>query len=697
MKPSRPAAGPAGPPPLASYRLRILFRGVFLLLAVATIALAIVLLQDEKERSYSNHERELRKSHADILAQLRQPAGMLGLLNPGPYRTAPTQPLVLPFAALDFKDINAVFQAADQAGCYVRYAGDSRLCVGVGAAAKSAGYLYVVGSFRESELVTYDPATPDPQAAHRLVVRVETNGQGQAWTVRIDRLSPPDESPVRGRLAAFDTADPAAGARPLRDFVGSLWQAGGCAGPGALPDCERRVFYAMKLPVKAWRERPAKMRAGWPPADLHRAGVDVTVYAPSGEVRFDSRSAAAQAPAALGLAQQTLREGETLTIARQDLPEPAVHISGPQAGGGQGSPLLLRLVSGLPVKSPPRMIELSDTLATPAGSYEVRLVGDTRAIDAGLGAIATRISWYVAAMLGAIALAWVAIEASLIHRIVALSRRAEVVSRDVRKKARGGERIAQLDVSDLRGSDELGILAGGLADLLERVKDDVEREELRARQEREMLEAVGHEILSPLQSLMLMFPEATEPGRYVHRMRQAVAALYGQASPREALQAARLKLAPLDLDKFLFNVASNAAFEKIEGVRYERLGRSVWVQADEYSLEDVVMHILRNADRHRQPGTPITFSLSTSARQARARIHNVGPAVRDNQLDRIFEYGVRDVDLDGGSGDSVGRRGQGLFVARTYMAKMGGTVTAKNEDAGVAFYLELPLQADARG
>ena len=58
---------------------------------------------------------------------------------------------------------------------------------------------------------------------------------------------------------------------------------------------------------------------------------------------------------------------------------------------------------------------------------------------------------------------------------------------------------------------------------------------------------------------------------------------------------------------------------------------------------------------------------------------------------------MRDVDLDGGSGDSVGRRGQGLFVARTYMAKMGGTVTAKNEDAGVAFYLELPLQADARG
>ena len=36
---------------LASFRRRILFRAVFLLLAIATLALAVVLLQDEKQRS----------------------------------------------------------------------------------------------------------------------------------------------------------------------------------------------------------------------------------------------------------------------------------------------------------------------------------------------------------------------------------------------------------------------------------------------------------------------------------------------------------------------------------------------------------------------------------------------------------------------------------------------------------------------
>lgn len=36
-----------------------------------------------------------------------------------------------------------------------------------------------------------------------------------------------------------------------------------------------------------------------------------------------------------------------------------------------------------------------------------------------------------------------------------------------------------------------------------------------------------------------------------------------------------------------------------------------------------------------------------------------------------------------------GQRGQGLFVARTYMSKMGGTIEARNEDSGVTMVLTL--------
>ena len=199
-----------------------------------------------------------------------------------------------------------------------------------------------------------------------------------------------------------------------------------------------------------------------------------------------------------------------------------------------------------------------------------------------------------------------------------------------------------------------------------------------------MLQAVGHEILSPLQSLMVLHPNADDAGhRYVQRMQQAVKVLYGQASPSEALAAATVDVATLDLDAFLAQVASNAHFAGIADVTYEAHGEPVQVRADEFALEDVVTHVLRNADRHRTPDTPIAITLSVAAKMATIAIHNEGPAIDPWLIDRIFEYGVSDA-------GQAGHRGQGLFVVRTYLAKMGGTVRARNDAGGVTFELALP-------
>jgi two-component system OmpR family sensor kinase len=102
-----------------------------------------------------------------------------------------------------------------------------------------------------------------------------------------------------------------------------------------------------------------------------------------------------------------------------------------------------------------------------------------------------------------------------------------------------------------------------------------------------------------------------------------------------------------------------------------------------------VTHVLRNADRHRRPGTAVTLSLSLRDAQAVIGMDNEGPAIPDALLERIFDYGVSDA----APAEGAQRRGQGLFVARTYMAKMGGTVRALNRPGGVRFELFLPLAA----
>ena len=66
---------------LPAFRLRILVRGVLLLLAVATVALSVVLLKEEKERAWQSYQHGFERSQSEVMARLRHPAGQLALLN----------------------------------------------------------------------------------------------------------------------------------------------------------------------------------------------------------------------------------------------------------------------------------------------------------------------------------------------------------------------------------------------------------------------------------------------------------------------------------------------------------------------------------------------------------------------------------------------------------------------------------------
>ena len=681
---------------LASFRRRILFRGVFLLLAVATIALALVLLKEEKERGYQNYALGFGKTQAEVLARLRHPAGLLAMLNPAAQgEVTPLRPLMLPYGALDFDDQNKAQQAVEMAGCSVRYPDGNSICAAIGNNPYAGGFVYLVGNFAAGELVPRERGGLDLDAVHRAVVSLTVRGQTTTWVAPFEALSEPGAPLVRGRLTGFeDTGEPtlASGAKPVRDFRGWLWQSGRCIDAAAsLPECPRRAFFSIRLPVEAFREALfAGPRPVWPPADLDTIRVHMRMLAPGpAKPLFDSNAPGAVAPPSLDDLRQALLPGETLRIQKVGAAKrPPLVLKGEEQAE-LTSPLIARLIRQLPVEGAALPPPAREVIATPLGRYEVTLEGDARGIERALSVVATRVSWYVGAMLAAIALAWLVIEVGLIRRITVLTKRAAAVSYNV-QDSKADQRIGQIDVSDLRGSDELGILAGGLSDLLQRVKDDVQREQSRAQQEREMLQAVGHEILSPLQSLMVLHPNAQDPAhRYVQRMQQAVKVLYGQASPSEALQSAQLEVGTLDLDDFLHHVAGNAHFAGIENVQYQRTGSPVVVRADEFSLEDVVTHVLRNADRHRTPDTPITMELRAGEPGiAQVRIHNQGEAIDAALLERVFEYGVSGAGATGQT-PATGRHGQGLFVARTYMSKMGGAIEARNENGGVTLVLTL--------
>ncbi|MCT6721167.1 HAMP domain-containing sensor histidine kinase [Acidovorax sp. K2F] len=701
---------------LPAFRLRILVRGVFVLLALATVALSVVVLKDEKERAWQAYQHGFVRSQAEVMARLRHPSGQLALLNASHLGqgVTPLAPLLLPYAAIDFDDPQKSQQAVEMAGCSVQYPDGASVCAAIGNNPYAGGFIYLVGGFYAGELIPRERGALVPAEAHRARITLDMRGTTYRWIAPYEAMPPQGSAAVRGRLTGFvDNGTPQldARARPVRDFRGWLWQNGQCrdlpppsaSSPAgeATTDCLRRTHYSIRLPVELFREALFRKdeRLVWPPEDLGQMRVRVEMLAPGEDTKplFDSDAPGAQLAASLGDLSRSLLPGERVQIRKLGSDEAsAITLKGVEVQADPSAPWLLRLIRWLPLEAAgvgpaaatPAAPTALDILDTPTGNYVVNFTGHLRGVEQGLAAVATRLSWYLGAMLGAIALAWLVVEVGLIRRVTALTRRAAAVSYNV-QPGHTGPRLGGLDVSDLRGSDELGILAGGLADLLQRVKDDLQREQLRAQQERDMWHAVGHEIMSPLQSLMALNGPQDPGHRYVQRMQQAIHVLYGTASPAEALQAADVPEGRLDLDAFLRNVADNAHFAGILDVVYD-LGPShpgpVIVRADEFALEDVVTHILRNADRYRPTGSPIRLTLTASESTASATLHNQGSTIADELLERIFELGVSDPASPTPLGEGE-HRGQGLFVAKTYMAKMGGTINARNTSDGVAFIL----------
>ncbi|MEO8307325.1 MAG: HAMP domain-containing sensor histidine kinase [Pseudomonadota bacterium] len=673
------------------FRLRIFFRGAFLLLTLATVALVLSELREEKQQSYRSYSEVFHKNVEQIAAKLRHPTGQLALLNPASVGDtgAALRPLLLPFAAIDFDDKAKAQQAVEMAGCLVQYPDHAQLCVAVGNNPFLGGFIYTVGEFAGGTLVEHQRGETDLTLAHRLRVEVVMRGETYRWIAPLESAVPTRSASVQGRLTGFaedEQGQPAK--RPNREFRGWLWQDSRCLEEAAAEttpeECRRRTFFSVRLPVALINEALLKSpRLEWPPADLAQIKVHLQVYAPgTGKPLFDSDEFGATVPFALTDLRAQLPAGETLTIRKAGATADLVSLRGVEDDSTRPSLLLSRLVGWLPIEDASKPLADSRVVSTAMGDYELHVIGDTRSVDRNIGRVAARMLWFVTAMLVAILITWLAIEARIIRRITLLTRRAAAV----KKSVHGSEGLA-LDLSDLQGRDELGLLASVLAQLLQRINEDAKREQIRADQEKDLLHAVGHEILSPLQSLLALHEAPNDPSlRYIRRMQQAVRLLYGSATPTEAILSAALQVSTLDVEAFLRHVADNAIHAGIRNVQFESSAGPLIVKADAYSLEDVITHVLTNADRYRLPGTPVRITLQRTATAVQVHLYNQGPRIPDGLLNRIFEYGVSD------AGDSNhGNRGQGLFVARTYMAKMGGTIEAHNLPEGVEIVLSLAI------
>jgi signal transduction histidine kinase len=249
--------------------------------------------------------------------------------------------------------------------------------------------------------------------------------------------------------------------------------------------------------------------------------------------------------------------------------------------------------------------------------------------------------------------------------------------------------------------DEIGALARTFAVLLKRTRSrsamitrrtkeeaQARSEEMRLAQENvkareSILAAIGHEIKSPLQSLLIKIPECSEERSFVARMQRAVSALSEATSIEAAFENGTYSIKRDDIAWFLFRLAKNYS-EQMQKVAYSGPKSKVYALFDAIALDTVCGHVLDNAIQRRAPNSEIQIALQQSEIGVNIEIFNYGEHISVDDLEKIFDLGYST------RGQST-NQGLGLFVSRIFVVLgMKGKIRAENRPGGVAIVIALP-------
>jgi signal transduction histidine kinase len=246
-----------------------------------------------------------------------------------------------------------------------------------------------------------------------------------------------------------------------------------------------------------------------------------------------------------------------------------------------------------------------------------------------------------------------------------------------------------LRVPEPQADDEIRHLALVLNRMLERIETSV------ARQRRFIADA-GHELRSPLATLITMAEVAdANPETF------KVAELAGDVAEQgrrmallvdDLLVLARVDEAHLELDREWFDLAALAR-DVVAATRSDRIGVNVEqllpvpVFGDHKRIGQAVRNLVDNACRHARSTVVVETSLSEGA--ATLTVADDGPGIPDEDRERVFERFVR---LDDARSRDIGGTGLGLSVALGIVRAHGGEILVEDSAGlgGAEFVVRLP-------
>lgn len=116
----------------------------------------------------------------------------------------------------------------------------------------------------------------------------------------------------------------------------------------------------------------------------------------------------------------------------------------------------------------------------------------------------------------------------------------------------------------------------------------------------------------------------------------------------------------------------------------------IFVEADGLLVEQLLVNLLDNADKHTPPGTPISVSVKTAGTRVEITVADRGPGLEPGAEQKVFEKFFRG---DVRSPDARRGVGLGLAICKAIAEAHGGSIKARNrEGGGAAFVVSFPTR-----
>ncbi len=289
----------------------------------------------------------------------------------------------------------------------------------------------------------------------------------------------------------------------------------------------------------------------------------------------------------------------------------------------------------------------------------------------------------------------------------ALARRLTQPLEQMAHAARGiGEESLDARIAVAAPDAEIQDVTQVLNEMLERLQAAFDAQQALINSQRRFVADASHELRSPLSNLRgtvevaLRRPRTPEDYREtlqvslaeIERLSRLVTALLtlsradagGQTRPFEACDVGEIAAR---------SVAAHTARAEENQVRLSLdCAENIGVMGDADRLREVIDNLLDNALRYAPQSSHVAVVVARDAENCRLIVEDCGPGLGADEVERVFDRFYR---ADSSRDRKSGGMGLGLAIVKAIVQSHGGSVSARNRDAGGAsFVVRLPVVLD---